>query len=210
MNKVLTALVAVAVLALGYVTVKSVMDPVQFDKKQEAREAILQKQLKKIANYQEAYNSVTGRFASAEELTEFLNNGRLYYIKAEGEVTTAMKEQGLTEAQAVAKGLIRRDTIWVSAKDSLIKDGTDIATLFDVLKTGNRIAVETAFIQQEVGKDTIDVSVFQATIPFESYLSDLDKTRLEQKKDLVKQKAKGYAGLRIGSLEEVTLVGNWE
>lgn len=210
MNKVLTALVAVAVLALGYVTVKSVLDPVQFDKHQEAREAILQKQLKKIANYQEAYNSVKGRFATEAELVEFLNNGHLYYVRAEGEITEAMREQGLTEAQAVAKGLIRRDTVWVAAKDSLIKDGTDVATLFNVLSTGNRIQIDTAFIQQEIGQDTVNVSVFRAVIPFESYLSDLDKTRLEQKKDLLKHKAKSYPGLRVGSLEEVTLVGNWE
>lgn len=210
MNKVWTALVAVAVLALGYVTVKSVLGPVEFDKQQTAREEVLQVQLKKIATYQEAYNSVKGRFASEEELVDFLNNGRLYYIKAEGEITESMREQGLTEAQAVAKGLIRRDTVWIAAKDSLIKDDTDISKLFDVLNTGKRISIALGTLKQEVGKDTIDVSVFEAKVPFEDYLSDLDKTRLKQKQEAAKLKAKGYAGLRIGSLEEVRLTGNWE
>lgn len=210
MNKALTGLVALVALALGYVLIKVILDPVEFDKQQALREEVLQKQLKKIATYQEAYNSVTGRFATAEELTEFLNNGRLYYIKAEGEITESMREKGLTIEQAVAQGLIKRDTVWIAAKDSLIKDDTSIATLFDVLNTGNKIKIDTAFLQQEIGKDTVNVSVFQATIPFEAYLSDLDKGRLEQKKEQLKSKAKSYAGLRIGSLEEVRLTGNWE
>lgn len=210
MNKVLTSLVALAVCALGYVTVKSILDPVEFDKQQEAREVILQKQLKKIATYQEAYNSVNGQFATQEELVDFLYNGNIYYIKAEGEMTEAMREAGLTEAEAAAKGLIVRDTVWVSARDSLIKDGTDLERLFNVLETGNKIKIETGFIKQEVGQDSIDLSVFQAIIPFEYYLDDLDKGRLKQKKEALKLKAKSYPGLRIGSLEEVRLTGNWE
>lgn len=210
MNKVIMGLVAAAVLALGFVTVKSILNPVEFDKQQTEREAILQKQLKKIATYQDAYESVNGRFATAEELTEFLNSGKLYYVRAEGEITESMREQGLTEAEAAAKGLIKRDTVWIAAKDSLIKDGTDINTLFDVLTTGNKIQVDTAFLQQEVGQDTVNVSVFQAVIPFEAYLGDLDKLRLSQKKEALKNKKKSYPGLRIGSLEEVKLTGNWE
>lgn len=235
MNKVFMGLVALVLCALGYVTVKSVLDPVQFDKQQEAREAILQKQLKKIASYQEAYEQVNGRFATAEELTQFLESGRVYYINASGEVTEAMREKGLTEAQAVAMGLIRRDTVWVAAKDSLIKDGTDIATLFDVLSTGNKVKVDTAFLTEVRGKDTIVVSVFRATVPYESYLNDLDKSRMEQKTSFLKFKEESliqqkftekyltptaldsckiherfYPGLRIGSLAEVKFTGNWE
>lgn len=203
-------LVAVVVVALGYVTVQSVLGPVNFDKQQEAREAVLQVQLKKIANYQDAFSAMHGRFATAEELVNFVENGKIYYIKAEGEVTEAMREAGLTESAAAAKGLIKRDTVWVSAKDSLVKDGTDLTKIYDVLATGNKIKIDTAFLQQEIGEDVVNVSVFQATIPFEDYLADLDKGRLTQKKEMLKHKAKSYPGLRIGSLEEVKLTGNWE
>lgn len=210
MNKVIMGLVAVVVLALGYVTVKSVLNPVEFDKQQDLREAVLQKQLKRIAEYQEAYENVYGRFATAEELTAWLQTGKLYVVRAEGEVTEAMREAGLTEAQAAAQGLIRRDTVWIAAKDSLVKDGTDLNTLFDVLSTGNKITIDTAYIQQEVGTDTINVSVFQATVPFEAYLSDLDPQRLKQKKEALKHKAKSYPGLKVGSLSEVSMAGSWE
>ena len=59
MKKVILIIVAVAVLALAYVTVQSVLAPVSFDKKQQEIELVLQKQLKKIATYEDAYKSVT-------------------------------------------------------------------------------------------------------------------------------------------------------
>ena len=46
MKKVILIIVAVAVLALAYVTVQSVLAPVSFDKKQQEIELVLQKQLK--------------------------------------------------------------------------------------------------------------------------------------------------------------------
>ena len=56
----------------------------------------------------------------------------------------------------------------------------------------------------------MNISTVQATIPFEFYLSDLDAQRLEQKKDALKKKANSFPGLRLGSLTEVRLTGNWE
>ncbi|KGN69931.1 hypothetical protein [Porphyromonas sp. COT-239 OH1446] len=210
MNKVFIALVAIVAGLLAYLTYESVATPVRFDKVQIEREKELQKKLKKIANYQDAYEDVYDRFASREELTEFLTSGKLYYVKAEGVYTDEMREKGLSEQEAAQKGLIVRDTTWVSAKDSLLKDGTDVATLFNVLNTNNKISVVAAYIEQVAGQDTIQVPVFEATIPFEAYLADQDQKRLELKKAERKKKANSYAGLRIGSLKEVKMTGNWE
>ena len=132
MKKVILLVVALAVVALAYVTVQSVLAPVSFDKKQKEIEAVLQKQLKKIATYEDAYKSVYNKYANKEELTAFLTNGRIFYIRAEGDYTSDMRDKGLSEEDAARQGLIRRDTIWVSAKDSLLKDGTDIAKLFTI------------------------------------------------------------------------------
>lgn len=210
MDKLIKLLAAVAALGLAYVTWQSVATPVKFDEEQIAREAVLQKQLKKIATYEEAFESVYHRYATAEELTDFLNNGKMYYVTADGEYTDAMREQGLSEQAAAAKGLIRRDTTWVATRDTLLKDGTDVNTLFDVLNTGNKIKVETGTIQQIIGKDTIERPVVMATIPFEHYLGDLDQKRLKDKKEAAEMRRNGYAGLRIGSLSENRMSGNWE
>ncbi len=210
MDKLIKVLVLVVALVLAYLTVQSVLGPVNFDDTQKSRELVLQKQLKKIAAYQEAYEYVHHRYATAEELVDFLNNGRVYYVRAEGDYTDAMREKGLTEAQAAAQGLIVRDTVWSSAKDSLLKDGTDVATLFNVFDTPNKIKVETGTIEQVIGRDTVNVSVFQATVPFTDYLSDLDQGRLKEKTTAALERKNGFAGLRIGSLLEVKKTGNWE
>ncbi|MDO4706996.1 MAG: hypothetical protein Q4A61_01060 [Porphyromonadaceae bacterium] len=213
MDKVIKVLVLAAVVALGYLSYQSIATPVKFDKEQIKREEVLQKQLKKIANYQDAYEDIYHRFASAEELIAFLEGGKLYYVKAEGEYTEAMREQGLTEAQAAQKGLIVRDTVWVSAKDSLVKDGTEIAALYNnPFGDKKPIEVRTGTIDQIVGLDTIPQPVFEACIPFESYLADLPSARMKDKIQIAKEKAmgKGYPGLRIGSLTEMKMTGNWE
>lgn len=213
MDKVIKLLVLAAVVAMGYLCYQSIATPVQFDKDQIQREEVLQRQLKKIANYQDAFEDIYRRFATAQELQAFLESGKLFYVKAEGEYTEAMREQGLTEAQAAQKGLIVRDTVWVSAKDSLLKDGTDIAALYNNPFGDHKpIEVRTGMIDQIVGLDTIPQPVFEACIPYESYLSDLDPARLKDKIQVAKEKAmgKGYPGLRIGSLTEMKMTGNWE
>lgn len=210
MDKVIKLLVLAVALVLAYLTVQSVLSPVQFDKTQLERELVLQRQLKKIAAYQEAYEYVHHKFATEEELVSFLNNGKVYYVTAEGDYTEAMREAGLSERAAAAKGLIKRDTTWIAAKDSLLKDGTDVATLFNVAGTPNRIKVEVAEIQQVIGQDTVPISVFQASVRFEDYLSDLDAGRLKEKKEKAEERKNGFAGLRVGSLTEVKKTGNWE
>ena len=94
MKKVILALVALAVVALAYITIQSVLAPVNFDKKQAKIEVELQKQLKKIASLEEAYKSVYDKYANKEELIDFVQNGRVFYIRAEGDYTSAMRDQG--------------------------------------------------------------------------------------------------------------------
>ena len=211
MKKVILIIVAVAVLALAYVTVQSVLAPVSFDKKQQEIELVLQKQLKKIATYEDAYKSVYDKYADKDELVNFLNNGRVFYIHAEGDYTSAMREQGLSEEDAARRGLIRRDTIWVSAKDSLLKDGTDLAKLFSIPGSDSTIQVVAGTIEQEVGDNKIQVPVFQASAGYQSYLGRLGNDRLVKEKiEKANSKANAFAGVRVGSLTEVKTNGNWE
>ena len=211
MKKVILIIVAVAVLALAYVTVQSVLAPVSFDKKQQEIELVLQKQLKKIANYEDAYKSVYDKYADKDELVNFLNNGRVFYIRAEGDYTSAMRDQGLSEEDAARRGLIRRDTIWVSAKDSLLKDGTDLAKLFSIPGSDSTIQVVAGTIEQEVGDNKVEVPVFQASASYQSYLGRLGNDRLVKEKiEKANSKANAFAGVRVGSLTEVKTNGNWE
>ena len=110
------------------------------------------------------------------------------------------------------KGLIRRDTVWVSAKDSLLKDGTDLSKLFVIANNpDSSIQVVAGSIEQEVGDTKINVPVFQASASYRSYLLPLgNERRIREKEDAANAKTNAFAGLRVGSLTEVKTNGNWE
>lgn len=215
MKTIFKVLLALAVVVMGYLCYEAIAIPVNFEKIQTQREEEIAKKLKEIASYELAYKTVNGTFAEADELVRFLESGNLYYVKAEGDYTDAMREKGISEQEAAAKGLIRRDTVLISAKDSLMK-GTNYETVSDVLRvpgfSDHKVEINTAIVEQYLGNDTIRVSVFEAMVPMELYLGDLDAQQRSERIDAAKKlnSGKGYPGMKIGSLEELKLTGNWE
>lgn len=213
MKVVVKILIGLAVIVLAYLCVMSIFTPEQFNKEQRRREALIQKRLKEIATYELAYREAYGKFASSEELVQFLTDGKIFVIKAEGDYTDEMFEKGLTEAQAAKQGLIKRDTIYVSAKDSLLKNGENPAEIILVPEfPQHQIEIQASVIPQEVGNDTINMAVFKAGVPMEVYLQGMDRQILDNKIRDAKSRnnGKGYPGLVIGSLEEFKSTGNWE
>lgn len=215
MNKFFIPVVAVVAGILAYLTYESVATPVKFDKEQAHREVILQKQLKKIADAQDAFEDRFERFATRDELITFLKTGHVYSVKAEGIYTDAMREKGLSEQEAARQGLIVRDTTWLPAgvelgfgtsEESAEIINDRIEKTFKILGTDKLITIDTATIKPNGYPEP----VFRAAIPFEEYLGDLDAKRLQQKKEELSKKANSYAGLCIGSLTERKLTGNWE
>lgn len=213
MKVVIRILVGIAVLVLAYLCVMSILTPELFKKEQEKREVVIQKRLKDIASYELAYREVHGKFASADELVAFLESGQIFVINADGDYTDAMREKGLSEEDAARQGLIKRDTMYISAKDSLLKNGEIPSELIMIPGfESQRIDIQASVIPQEVGNDTINVAVFQAGVPMEIYLADMDTQIRENKiRDAkARNNGKGYPGLVIGSLEEAKTTGNWE
>ena len=136
----------------------------------------------------------------------------MVYVRAEGDYTSAMRDQGLSEEDAARRGLIRRDTIWVAAKDTLLNDGTDLAKLFVIPNNpDSSIHVVASSIEQEVGEAKIQMPVFQASASYESYLNPLNNPRrVREKVEAARAKTNAYPGLRVGSLTEAKTNGNWE
>lgn len=210
MKKLIVLLVAAAVIGMAYFTAQVILTPMKFEKIMESRNSVLQKQLKTIADAEKAYEELNGRYATMDELKDFLRNGKVYHINAEGDYTDDMRDKGLTEQDAVAKGLIKRDTVWSPAKDKLLAEGQDIDELFKVLKTGQEFKIDTASKIQVIGMDSIRIPLFQATVEYKTYLSGIDESSLEAKISKENDKKNGFPGLRIGSLTEAKMTGNWE
>lgn len=213
MKTLIRILIGIAVVVMAYLCVMSIYTPEQFDREQNKREQVIEERLKELTQYQLAYRSVHGSFANAEQLVDFLQNGRIYYINAEGDYTDAMREKGITEEQAAHQGLIQRDTVYVSAKDSLLKKDVNPADLVKVPNMPNeKIDIQASTIDQYIGQDTVQVAVFRMGVPMDIYLQGMDAQLIEAKKQeaMARNNGKGYPGLVIGSLEELKTTGNWE
>ena len=79
LKKVLTYfLLPLVIVGLVYLIVRSVMEPVEFNKQKDYRESIAIQRLKDIRDLQVAFKNVNGRYASTiDSLQMFYNNGKM-------------------------------------------------------------------------------------------------------------------------------------
>ncbi len=213
MRKLMTVILLVAAVIVGYLAVMSILTPERFSQIRVAREAPIQARLKQIALVENAFHDVYNRYAPVDELRQFLTDGKLFYVRSEGDYTDAMREAGMNERQAAAKGLIVRDTVWLSARDSLLKGGMTPEEFLQVPGFPESIIeIDTASVAQEIGDDVVMVPVFRTAVPLSVYLADQDHRLLNVaiKEAEARYQGTGYPGLALGSLKEVKSTGNWE
>jgi hypothetical protein len=189
--------------------IQSILTPIDFDNQEKARKAIISQRLIEIRNAQIGYKNAHGIYAANfGELQKFLNETKIPFLIKEGELTDEQLKSGMTEQEAVKKGIIRRDTNWVLAKDTLLGPGYDVASIGKVPGFEDyTFILDTATISSASG---YTVPVFQCAVSYDVYLGDLDKQLLFNLKDKM-TKMNRYAGLRVGSITEINNnAGNWE
>jgi hypothetical protein len=186
------------------------MNVQEFIDESKVREKAIQARLIDIRKAQIEYKNFYGFHAgSFEDLAKFLNEDKLPFVIKEGTLTDEQLEKGMTEAKAIKEGLIRRDTTWVLAKDTLFSRDFDASSLAFVPIEGvnAKFDMDTATIASGSG---YTVKVFEASVLYDVYLSDLDRQQLINLKD-EKAKMGKFAGLRVGSVTEINNnAGNWE
>ena len=210
MKIVVNILLTGVILLLTFMCFRSIMSVQEFKWEKERRDLAIQARLINIRTAQIEYKNMYGFHAgSFEDLTKFLNEDRLPFVRREGSLTDEQLAKGMTEQDAIKLGLIRRDTTWVLAKDTLFGSGFDVAALEFVPVEGvnAKFTMDTATIASASG---YTVKVFESGVLYDTYLGDLDRQQLINLKDRV-SKMKRYLGLRVGSIEEINNnAGNWE
>lgn len=208
MKVTIKVLLVAAVLVLAYMCVRSIMGPIEFEKEQKTRESAIVQRLIDIRKAQIEYKNKYGvHAANFDELTRFLNEDKLPYLVKVGVLTDQQLADGLTEAEAVKKGLIVRDTIWALAKDTLFGKTYNSADMRYVPGTHKEFHMDTATIESSSG---YTIKVFEAGVEYVDYMGDQDRQLLINLYDKAK-KLDRYPGLRVGSLEEINnYAGNWE
>lgn len=201
-------LLLVAVIALGYLCVKSILDPIAFTEEKARREKLVINRLIEIRNAQVEFKNQHTRYTTSfDTLVDFVKNGKVAQIMKEGVLTDEQLQQGLTEVEAVKKGIIKRDTVYVPAKEFLFGASFNADSLAFIPETSTKFEMSASEIQTASG---IVVKVFEAKTPFEVYLQGLDRQEVINLKDYAK-KLDRFPGLQVGSVKEVNNnAGNWE
>jgi hypothetical protein len=114
----------------------------------------------------------------------------------------------MDDSIAVAKGLVKRDTIRISILDSIFKKGYPVDSLrFVPFTKGSQF--ELAAGELETGSG-LKIKVFEAKAHNDVILKGLDRQLIVNMNDL-RKKLERYPGLQVGSLTEATNnAGNWE
>ena len=208
MKVTLKILLAVAVVLLAHMCYRSIMGPIEFKDERDRRENLIKARLIDIRKAQIEYKNIHKvHAANFDELSKFLKDEKLPFLIKEGVLTDEQLEKGMTEKEAVKKGLIRRDTVWVTAVDTLFGKGYNVDDLRNVPGANVQFTMDTATLTSGSG---YTVKVFQCGVLYDDYLGDLNKQEVYNLKDKASKMGK-YAGLRVGSVEEINNnAGNWE
>ncbi len=202
-NKNLTIInIALALIALllVYLIYKSISEPVVFENIRKERELEVVQNLKDIRSTQTLFKQTYNRYtADFDSLIDYIKTGKLPVVNivADPNDTTFTKTIN--------------DTVgYIAVADSLFRnrENFNVENLRYVPYSENE-KVQFELQAGYITRGGLKVAVFEAKTPYWVYLWDLDPQRVNnlraEQEDLDK-----YAGLKVGSMDEPSLNGNWE
>lgn len=224
-KKIVSVLLLFVIAGLVYACIKSIMEPINFNKQKAYRETVGIQRMKDVRTLQESFKSVSGHFtSSADSLVDFYKNGKMEVIMQIGSnddslaVATTEKlkksRRGITPEQMYElykKGehLVFSISSKVDVKDTLFNTRNDFN--IDSLKyipfsQGDTIQMESV-IKEVSG---VKVPLFEARMPYKSLLKGLDN-QLRINLDADRKAMNRYEGLQVGSVSAPNNnAGNWE
>jgi len=193
---------------LAFYVYNSINSEINFNKQAKERIAENVQKLKDLRTLQIAYKKENNAYAdNFNSLLNFLENDSITIIKSEGETPDSLiKGEQMTDVQALELGLISRDTLFVSAKESAYNQNyiknrdqkypLDISSLASIPYTNISYNIDANVIEE--GKVT--VQVFEISATYGDVFNGLDAEN--KKYDLNNL-------LKVGSMSKASLNGNW-
>ena len=230
MNKTVKIIVEIvlflACIFLVWCIYNSIMQPVRFNKEQEARTAVAVQRLKDIRTLQVAYKGETGKFTSTiDSLKNFYNDGKMTIVMQIGSAddsvavahTDAIKKANkkITAQQlfdlykAGDNNLVFSIESKIPVKDSLFNGREDfcIDSLNFIPFSGGELVEMEAETRTVSG---VQVPLFEARMPFKKLLKGMDN-QLRINLDAERREQNKYEGLQVGSITTPNNnAGNWE
>lgn len=196
------------IIVLIYFLRESIMEPIRFEEKYQARKSAVVERLKQIREMQVAYKSINNKYTgSFDTLIDFANNGNLKIVIMEGSLSDSLLKEGWTEQKAMKAGIIKRDTMLVAVKDSLCKTYNPDSLRFVPCVANQEFKMASSSITTSSG---LVIPVFEASVTNRVYLNGLDnQERINMDNEAIQLGR--FPGLKVGSVEEANNnAGNWE
>lgn len=211
MRTVIQVVLVIAIVFLSYMVYESIMNPIRFIKQQKTRELRAISRMIDIRESEKAYKDVKLKYtANFDSLIEFLKNDSFAVVKAIGEIPESLLDSvGLKKAKEIAleRGIIKREVTRVAVLDSLFGKNYAVDSLRFVpfADTAQFVMVADEYITPS----KLTVKVLEVSVMYEVLLNGLDPQLVVNYAD-ERNKITSFPGLKLGSLTEGTLTGNWE
>ena len=233
MNKSVKIIVEIALAAIiclvGWLIVKSVQKPVEFNNEVAARSKVGIQRLKDIRTLQVAFKSVNGRFSpTVDSLKMFYESGKMDIVMQIGSHddslavanTEAIKKANkklkpdqllvkLQEAYAAGQKVVFSTVTSIAVKDTLFHNRPDfcIDSLAFIPFSGRQRTEMEAIVKTVSG---VQVPLFEARMPYKALCKGLDN-QLRINLDAERRDQNKYEGLQVGSVTAPNNnAGNWE
>ena len=194
MKLVIQGVLALVAILLAYMVYDTIDSRIEFEKTAEYRKSVVVEKLKDIREAQKAYKGVYGKYAKDfGSLINFVKTDSMPYIKAIGTVPDT-----LTEVEAVQMGIVVRDTFKIAIRDTLFGANYPIDSLSYVPFAEN---VQFNMDADQIEINNLQVQVFEAKADYKDIFTGLNPQD---------EGIKLEDGLRVGSMTDASISGNWE
>lgn len=197
----------------GYLIYGSVMAPIRFDEEKAIRYETAVNKIQDIKKAQLAYKSLRGNYASTfDSLVKFIESERFEIIERKD---TSVPDVARNAAFGLSNGeggyfkdiVVTKSLGFKSVKDSLFKDS-------DRYKRMNTVKIKDFEVPVSMKTSSVIVKdkafpTLQVLIDKNAILKGMDEDLLEQEKKKKSIDEINGDQIQLGSLEDVTLTGNW-
>ncbi|MCF8380575.1 MAG: hypothetical protein K9H49_13430 [Bacteroidales bacterium] len=213
MRAAIQIVLGILIIVLAYFVYESIQTPIRFIKQKDIIERATITKLMEIRDAQKAYKDVNNKYTSDfDSLIYFLKTDSFSVVKAIGTIPESFIDSlgTLKKAKeaALKMGIIKRETTKVPVMDSLFSDSYPVDSIRFV--PYNKQGLEFTMVADEYTTPSkLVVQVLEVSVLYSDLLKGLDPQLVVNYAD-ERNKITKFKGLKLGSLTEGTLTGNWE
>jgi len=199
------------IIYLGYINVKSIYEPLQFNKTKNKRYTMIIENLKDLRSSQLAHRQVTGKFQSNfDNLVKFIDTAEF--------TITQRRDSSIIDAELTRryggvttyKDIVVIDTLgFVPVKDSLFKNSDRYKNMINLPEgagePGAKFKMDAGFIE----RNNKNIPVFEIKVDKDIILYDQNTDLITQEKEVISVDGVNGPTLKVGSMDEVNTNGNW-